>query len=240
MRSAILISFVMSLACLVYGQQAPPEPACNSYVIQKTVNEHPETFSGKQRLCTYGAKLVSGQAFFGPTFLGGVAQLRNDPVEWGQGTKGYLRRVGSRYSQGVAKSTGEFVFSYVLREDPLYRPSANRHFWNRTGHALASVFVVDHLDRSHIDGTPPKRTRWPAFSKLAGASSSGLVGLAWYPDRLNTPGQVMARTGSAYGGYVASALFSEFQADIFRFLGKIVGSDRGSPSSKLENTKEPR
>jgi hypothetical protein len=171
--------------------------------------------------------------------MGGVAQLRDDPQEWGQGTKGYLRRVGSRYAQGVAKSTGDFVFSYALHEDPRYEPSGDKGVWKRTGHALSTVVVVYHLRNCGTDdnGTLHDCPKWPAISKMVGASSSGLVGLSWYPQRLNTPGQVLARTGSAYGGYVASAIFSEFQADIFHLLGKMVGSDRNNPSSQPKKAK---
>jgi hypothetical protein len=236
MRTALLIACIAFLPAFSHGQQAPPAPQCNSYVIQKQLNDDPGHFSLKQRLCTYGGKLISGQAFFGPIFMGGVAQWRDDPQEWGQGTKGYLRRVGSRYAQGVAKSTGDFVFSYALHEDPRYEPSRDKGFWKRTGYALSTVVVVYHLrDCQLADATDGNRVlhkcrKWPAISRMVGASSSGLVGLSWYPERLNTPGQVLARTGSAYGGYVASAIFSEFQADIFRLLGKVVGSDRNNPS----------
>jgi len=222
MRLTVLLTFVASFGGFAPGQQAPDPPTCNSYIVQKTISEKPLDLSFKQRFCIYGGKLISGQAFFGPIFLGGVAQLRNDPMEWGQGTKGYLRRIGTRYAQGAAKSTAEFAFGNLLREDPRYEPSTSKSFWKRTGHALSTVVVVDHLGGG----------KWPALSKMAGATSSGVVGLSWYPQRLNTPGQVLSRTGSAYGGYVASAVFAEFQADIFRLLGKLVGSDRSVPSSQ--------
>jgi hypothetical protein len=239
MRAALCIAFMVSGAAFLHAQAEPPEPSCNSYVIQKTINDHPQAFSLRQRFCTYGGKLISGQAFFGPIFMGGVAQLRDDPPEWAQGTKGYLRRVGTRYAQGTAKSTGEFVFSSALHEDPRYEPSLDKGFLKRTGHALTTVVVVYHLRNCGTDdgGNLVNCPKWPAISKMVGASSSGLVGLAWYPERLNTPGQILARTGSAYGGYVASAIFSEFQADIFHLLGKLVGSDHGSPAPKPKNPK---
>jgi hypothetical protein len=245
MRTALLIACIMSMGALLHGQDAPPEPKCNSYVIEKTVLYHPAAFTFKQRACTFGGKLISGQAFFGPLFMGGVAQLRDDPPEWGQGMKGYLRRVGTRYAQGTAKTTGEFVFSSILHENPRYEPSRDKTFWKRTGHALSTVVVTYQLgnncgieeDDKEVLSKCPK---WPAISKMVGASSSGLVGLTWYPDRLNTPGQVLARTGSAYGGYVASAVFSEFQSDIFRIFGKLFGSDRNYPSPKPKSDKGSR
>lgn len=233
MNKAICIALTMFLAGVSHAQELRP-PACNSYVLQKTLNERPRDFSFKQRACTYGGSLISGQAFFGPIFMGGIAQLQNDPPEWAQGMKGYLRRVGTRYAQGTAKSTGEFVFSSVLHENPRYEPSHDKGFWKRLGHSLSTVVVTYHLSDSCNNSDDPDNLstcpKWPAVSKMVGATSSGLVGLSWYPDRLNTPGQVLARTGSAYGGYVASAVFSEFQADIFRMFGKLFGSDRNYPA----------
>jgi hypothetical protein len=205
-------------AVAVKAQEAPEPPVCNSYRLQKTITENPSKLLFKQRLCLYGDKLVTGQAVFGSAFFSGVAQFRDDPVEWGQGMKGYSRRFGTRYAQGVAKTTGEFVVSSIIREDPRYDLSRDRTFWKRTGHAFASMVVVKNVDGQ----------RRPALSKFAGAASSGLAGMAWYPDRLNRPVDVLSRTGSAYGGYLGSALFQEFQADIFHMVGKMFGSDRNS------------
>jgi len=186
--------------------------------LQKTITETPSNLLFKQRLCLYGGKLVTGQAVFGSAFFSAVAQFRDDPTEWGQGMKGYSRRFGTRYAQGVAKTTGEFVFSSIFREDPRYDLSQDRTFWKRTGHTFANMVVVKNVDGK----------RRPAFSKFAGAASSGLVGLAWYPGRLNRPVDVVSRSASAYGGYLASNVFQEFQADIFHMVGKMFGSDRNS------------
>jgi len=221
----ILITLVL-LGCSVGvadAQEALEAPPCNSYRLQKTITEAPKDLLVKQRFCLYGSKLVTGQAVFGAAFFSGVAQFRDDPVEWGQGMKGYSRRLGTRYTQGVAKTSGEFVFSWIAHEDPRYDLSKDRTFWGRTGHTFARMVVVKNLDGN---------TR-PAYSKFAGAASSGLVGLAWYPGRLNRPVDVVSRSASAYGGYLASNIFEEFQADIFHMLGKMFGSDRTSaPKSR--------
>jgi hypothetical protein len=223
------IAKVMLVTCLVgiaHAQEHPQKlepPVCNSYRLQKTISElseHPENLLFKQRFCLYADKLVTGQALFGSAFLGAVAQFRDDPVEWGQGAKGYLRRFGTRYAQGVAKSTGEFVFSSIFREDPRYDPSKDKGLWKRTGHAFASMFVVRNVNGGHR----------PAFSKFAGAASSGAIGLAWYPGRLNRPADVVSRSASAFGGYLGSSMFEEFKDDIFHVLGKMFGSDRNVSS----------
>src|SRR5437016_4324797 len=87
------IAIVVCLAGISQAQESPKKleaPPCNSYRLQKTVSEiseHPEGLLFKQRFCLYAGNLVTGQALFGSAFLGGVAQFRDDPVEWGQGTK---------------------------------------------------------------------------------------------------------------------------------------------------------
>lgn len=221
MRRILLLTLALLFCRTLRAQNPPDPPQCNPYTVQKTLTENPSGLSTKQRFCIYADKVISGQAIFGSAFFGGVAQFRDDPPEWQQGTQGYLRRFGSRYAQGVAKTTGESLAATFFSEDPRYHPSPGRGFWKRFGLAASSLAVAQHLNGS----------RWPAISKAVGAGSSGVVGLAWYPGRLNTPGQVMARTGSAYGGYLASAIFQEFQGEIFHYLGKMLGSDKGSPSA---------
>jgi hypothetical protein len=222
MRRTVLLTFALLFCCAVWAQNPPVPPQCNSYIVQKTITENPGALSAKQRFCIYADKIISGEAIFGSAFFAGVAQLRDDPPEFEQGTAGYFRRFGTRYAQGVAKTTGESLAAAFFSEDPRYHPSPGKGFWTRFGRAASSLAVAQHLNGS----------RWPAISKAVGAASSGTVGLAWYPDRLNTPGQVLARTGSAYGGYLASAIFQEFQGEIFHYLGKMLGTDKGSPSGE--------
>ena len=212
----VILALFGCCAGMLGAQEAAEAPPCDSKRLQKTLTEAPKELLVQQRFCLYGSKLVTPQAVFGAALLSGVAQLRDDPVEWGQGMQGYSRRFGARYTQGMAKTSGEFVSSWIAHEDPRYDLSRDRTFWGRTRHSFARMVVVKNLDGD---------TR-PAYSKFAGAASSGLVGLAWYPDRLNRPVDVLARTGSAFGGYLGSNIFQEFQADIFHTLGKMFGINR--------------
>lgn len=222
MRRTILLTLTLLPWSALWAQDPHDPPQCNSYIVQKTITENPRALSARQRFCIYTDKLITGQAIFGSAFFAGVAQFRDDPPEFEQGTAGYFRRFGTRYAQGVAKTTGESLAAAFFSEDPRYHPSPGKGFWKRFGGAASSLLVVNNVNGK----------RRPAISKAVGAASSGTVGLAWYPDRLNTPGQVLARTGSAYGGYLASAIFQEFQGEIFHYLGKMLGTDRGSPSGE--------
>ena len=188
-------------------------PPCNSYIIE---NEQKLTF--RQKFCYYANnKVLTGSAIFGGLFFSGVAQARRDPKEWEQGVEGYARRFGSRYAQGLTKSTAEFLAGAINHEDPRSHPPSEvkraNNFGARLGGALLRT-VWTHRDSGG---------NFIAFSRVAGAFASGFVGNAWYPDRLATTQEAFKRTGSAFGGYVMNSVFSEFQSDIFRLFRRMMG-----------------
>jgi hypothetical protein len=194
----------------------PSPPDCNSYIIQNAL-----VFNARQRACYYVSKIVSPSGVFGSAFFAGIAQWRDDPHEWGQGARGFGRRFGTRYVQGIAKSTGEFVVGEVFREEPRLFPSKKTGFGNRALHAFINPVVVER---------PRKKI---AISRVVGALSSGFIGQLWYPRRLSTVGQGFARSGSAFGGYIAASFFQEFQPDLLSLVGRIFGS-RPDPNTKTK------
>ncbi|MEK6300014.1 MAG: hypothetical protein AABO41_04775 [Acidobacteriota bacterium] len=208
-------------------KDSPPRlipPPCNSYTMKQALK-----LTWHQKLCYYAEnRVLTGSGIFGSLFFGAVGQFRHDPEEWGQGAEGYGRRVGTRYAQGVAKSTAEFLVGAINHEDPRSRPPVNmdapdtRTLRARLGAALVRT-VWTHRDTGPgHDGI--------AFSRIAGALTSGFVGNAWYPDRLATTRQAFARTGSAFSGYVINNLFSEFQPELFRAVRKMLGLAPKKPS----------
>jgi hypothetical protein len=201
--------------------QTPPKPACDAY----TMDNLP-TLGFDRKACYYRDRLLTGSAAFGAAFFGAIAQLRHDPDEWPQGADGFGRRFATRYTQGMAKSTGSFLVGALNHEDPRPHPPpipgcSHNHtpkvgVLPRTGDALLRT-VWTHRDNCS-DGI--------AFSHFAGALSSGFIGRVWMPDESNTIGQSFVRSGTAFGGYVAASVFSEFQGDIFRFFSRMFGSGK--------------
>ena len=226
--------FLCGLAVAAFGQtpagelgqpsvsafKPPPDPGCDAYTMQFM----PE-LGFKRKACYYGSQLFTGSALFGAAFFAGLAQWQKDPAQWPLGADGFGRRFGTRYAQGMVKSTGAFVVGALNHEDPRPHPPQNPNcdfcrtharksgFLPRTGGALLRV-VWAHRDNCS-DGI--------AFSHFAGAFSSGFVGMAWTPSPGNTVSESFIRSGTAFGGDVAASVFSEFQTDIFNFAGRIFG-----------------
>jgi hypothetical protein len=216
-------------------------PPANSYRLQ----EQAPPLSFQQKAAYFGQnKFFSASAVFGAAFFAEVAQLRHDPSEWPQGAEGFGQRFGTRYAQGLTKSTAELLFGFLedprpqppeqlmIFKDGAWRPNpavhrhrpANASFGSRLGHALLGV-VWTHYDSGRD---------FIAFSRVGGAFASGIVGLAWTPARENTWAQVGVRTGTAFGGYAASAVFTEFQPDITKLFGKLTGQSK-TPSVQGKN-----
>jgi hypothetical protein len=178
-------------------------------------------------------KVFSASSLFSAAFFGSIAQVRHDPPQWPQGAEGFGYRFGTRYTQTLTKNLAEFLFGF--KEDPrpnpppqamvlrygVWGPNKKAHAHRqlgekipkRLGRALLGV-VWTHYDSGN-DGV--------AFSRVVGAFSSGVVGIAWTPAATNTWGQVGIRTASAFGGYAAGAVFHEFQPDLTNLLSRITG-----------------
>jgi hypothetical protein len=180
-------------------------------------------------------KLFSASSLFGAAFFGEIANIRQSPPEWKKGWTGLGRRAGTRYAQSLSKSTAEFVFGLLedprpnpppqpmVRRNGVWQPNPRIHdhrasakFGPRLGRALLTV-VWTHYD-SGSDGI--------AFSRIGGAVASGVTGIGWTPASTNTWGQVGIRTGTAFGGYAAGAIFHEFQPDVTKLLARLTGQSR--------------
>ena len=232
MRLAAVVEVLMAAVC--FGQtdislptpayHPAPVPDCDAY----TTTVMPQ-LGFKQKACYYRDQLFTGSAVFGAAFFSGIAQLQHDPEEWGQGAAGFGRRFGTRYTQGMVKSTGSFLFGALNHEDPRPHPPPNPACSEGHQHARKSGFgprLGDSLLRvvwTHRDNC----TDGIAISHFAGALGSGFIGMAWTPDPKNSVGQAFSRSGTAFGGDVAASVFAEFQDDIFSLFSSMFG--KGKP-----------
>jgi hypothetical protein len=204
-------------------QQQPPAPTCESYTMQTLPTDG---FHNKQRICYWRSQLFTSSALFGSAIAGEISQLRHKPPEWPQGADGFGRQMGTRYTQGMVKSTGAFVVSMITREDPRPKPppmtgSVSTRFGCRASTSFGGR-LGQSLLRTVWNACAQNPWRRPAPSRLAGSFASGFVGLAWAPPSQAKTADVLVNSGTAFGGYLVESVLSEFQPEIYRVLGGLL------------------
>jgi hypothetical protein len=242
--SAIVLMTLTSLCAaqekIMPGQTSaatpPPTPHCDSY----SMTTIPQ-LSFKQKGCYWRAQLFTGSAIFGAGFFSAMAMAQHTPREWPQGAQGFGYQFGTRYAQGMLKSTTTFAVGYLLHEDP--RPRApvdldclshehmpHNNGWARLGTSFLRV-VWTHRDNSCTDTV--------AFSRIAGALASGFIQRAYLPPSTNTLGNAFKGSASALGGYAANSVWTEFQGDVFGWLGRRIPTGNIKPSTKKSTSANP-
>ena len=179
--------------------------------------------TARDKGCYWWTHAFNAQMTFGAAFNATLDQVFKDKknstnAAWGQGVEGLSRRFGTRLSQSLAKSTGETLVDLALHQDPRFYASRKTGFWPRLGFALSRVVIV----RRDCDPSMETQCREQfAAGRIAGALSSGFVGMAWTPDPMNTPQRALTRSATSLSGVVASSVFKEFQPDLTRLVSAI-------------------
>src|ERR1700722_8483555 len=101
------------------GAVDPPKPGCDSYSMETLPRE---AFRVKQRACFWGSQLFTTNAILGAALNGAIGEARHKPPEWPQGLQGFGEQMGTRYTQGMVKSTATFIASAITGEDPRPKP----------------------------------------------------------------------------------------------------------------------
>ena len=209
----------------------PERPACLGYTIQTQT----AALTAHQKFCYFlKNRAVTPSGIFGSAFTAAFAQLTDNPKEWGQGADGYGRRFGTRFAQGLTKSTTESLVGILDHED------SRLHASNEAGTMLSNPSrIMPRLGKAllktvwtprdpYADGS--QRSDSLAYSRIAGSLASGFIGMSWTPDRNNTVGQAFGRTGTAFAGYAATSVWTEFQPDVVRLVGRMIGQRKPKPS----------
>jgi hypothetical protein len=169
------------------------------------------------RFTIYRKAVLRPYSLVGPAFGAGIGQWEDEPPEWGQGAKGYGRRIASGMSRHLISETIRFGFAAVDGEDPRYHPSQDTGVWKRTEHAIVETFTSE----------TPSGGRIPAYSRFAGTYGAAFISNAWYPDSRATAGWALRRGSTALASSVGFHLFEEFlPRKYFKAIG--VSNDTSS------------
>jgi hypothetical protein len=143
----------------------------------------------------------------------GYYQLDNENPSFGQGLKGYVKRLATSYAdQAVGNLMTEAIFPSLLHEDPRYFRvgSSGGSKWHRTGYAITRVFVV----RTDKGGSTFNFSEWLGNGTAVAASN------LYYPGDTRNVSDNIQKLGIAVGTDAFSQVLKEFWPDIKRKLSK--------------------
>ncbi|MEO8621451.1 MAG: hypothetical protein ABI625_10325 [bacterium] len=121
------------------------------------------------RLTRYGHDLLFGTAL-GFAYAG-VDQLRNDPVEWGKGWRGYEKRLASNVGEFLVQETTTHILASALNRPLDYQRCHCHSAGNRFEWALLAAVTDPTPTRGHVLAVP----------RIAGAFAGSFAQAAWRP-----------------------------------------------------------
>jgi hypothetical protein len=164
----------------------------------------------KEKFFLFNYRSVEPSSFGKSAFTAGIAHLRDNPEEWGQGWDGYGRRYGHRIlNRGVENMIG-FGTAALLHQDGRYFRRGEGGILARLGHSVAQTFVT----RTDSGG------KTFAVWRFAGNYGSEFVSNAWRPERQTDAGETVLRGTISIGFDVAANAFKEFWPDVKRRVFK--------------------
>ena len=146
----------------------------NYRTAETTLEYHPISASYK---LTIAAKDSFDYPLFGlgATFAG-IYHLENSHPQFGQGTLGYLRRLGTSYAdQAIGNMLTEGFLPALLKEDPRYFRKAEGSKKARAFYALSRIVVT-----KNDNGTASFN-----YSEVVGNGIASAIGLSYYSDSRN-------------------------------------------------------
>jgi len=137
----------------------------------------------------------------------GLYQLEDSHPQFGQGAKGYLRRLGTSYTDQISGNMlTEGVLPILLKEDPRYFRMAEGSSGSRTWYAVSRIFVT-RTDSGHESIN---------YSELVGNAMAAGIGLSYYSDNRNVP-DYLQNWGTQLGTDAVSQILKEFWPDMKRW-----------------------
>lgn len=166
----------------------------------------PLNFGDKFRL--YFGQTYSLPSVLVPAAFAGLDQAVDSPNEWGQGSRGYLNRLGTQRGQFQIGAFCAFGVGSALHEDPRFFPSREHGMWRRTAYVVTPTFIA-HTDQGTV---------MPAFGNYAAALGAGFAPSAWLSQSANSVTDSLKRSAAMLGMNVGVNMGIEFGSDDRRFF----------------------
>ncbi|MBV6430031.1 MAG: hypothetical protein IANPNBLG_00134 [Bryobacteraceae bacterium] len=175
-------------------------------VVPLIAQQAPRVLTTGQKLKLYLVTAYGPQPIAFSAASAGFHQWVDTPHEWGQGMRGYGRRVASRFAQNAIEETTRMGIGLALHEDPRYIESGQTRFWARIGYALKYTL----LTRRDNGGDTI------AVGRICGVLAGGLLSRTWQPDSTRGYGQGIEAAGYSFAADAGNSVFREFWPDIRR------------------------
>ena len=130
------------------------------------------------RIARYGHDLIFGTAL--GFVYAGVDQLRNDPIEWGKGWRGYEKRVASDAGEFIVQETTTDILAAVMDRPLDYQRCRCHDTGKRAAWALVSAVTDPTPAGGHILAVP----------RIVGAFAGSFAQAAWRPATATNRAQV--------------------------------------------------
>lgn len=148
--------------------------------------------SARKRFDRYVSGTIGPMRLLRTGVSAGIDQWRDQPVEWGQGAKGY----GKRYASGLGRNAIQQTVTYGLDEalglDSGFQKSKREGFFPRMKDALLQTVTSRNRSGKRVISAP----------KLAGVYAGGIIPTeTWYPERYSYKDGLRHGTKSLLTGF---------------------------------------
>jgi hypothetical protein len=190
-RWAMVLIFLFASLATLHAQESKPfelgaqtaerSNSSNWFTVKPTrpyePQSSPDTYvfpdSGK-RFHRFVMNTVGPLALLKSAGSAALNQWDDNPVEWGQGAKGYGKRLGSNLGGNAIRQTVTYGLSEAFRLDTGFERSKRKGFWPRLSDALIQNFTSRTRSGKRVLSAPI----------LAGTFVGAIIPTeSWYPSR---------------------------------------------------------
>ena len=161
--------------------------------------------TASERWRQYFLSAYGPEAILRASASAGISQWNDTPKEWKQGSEAFGERFGNSLAKHVVRKTLEAGAAGVLHEDNRYVQSTETGLWNRTKHAVGSVFVARNAaGQEHF-----------AYSRFGSAIASSFISRAWQPRSETASGDAAVNFGITMAVDIGWNVYKEFRPKRF-------------------------
>ena len=183
----LVVSLVATLS--VYSQQ--PTKDKDPAKTQTTTQDYVFPTS-HERFKRYVKSTIGPLALARTAASAGISQWRDSPEEWGQGAKGYGRRLASGVGQNAIQQTVTYGLDEAMGLDTGFQRSKREGFFPRFKDALIQNVTSRTKSGDRVISVP----------RFAGVYTGAIVAReTWYPDRYNYKDGLRSGTTSLLTGF---------------------------------------